>query len=329
MKQQLISQQGAARSPTPAPHRRLLQSHPLSLMKAAFALVLFGVGGQAHSLSGYVGAPGLNSGQPLTVVILPVDQAQTPQTGVSLVAFPGETAVTKMKFYCDQRFDAADTALACAQQPNDQLAVQVPSGPGIIVEGDELNTQVPFMTAGAVTTFSTQVQVGTETVSVRGSLICETGGDGSGNNFCVKIIDAPPPSVPSIPAPGSGPAITTTTTSGVLSLPKFIIDNNSAECGEDLLKMQAFSGPSAEVDWTSNRLPGDPNNLNDLVHKQLRINICTPSTVEFVASPSIASPLANVSEIKQVARSMAFTPLKCTYSGKTYTYATPPVYKCP
>lgn len=313
MKQQVDGHQDAAH-PTAQRRQRCSGIPAQSLVAALFLVMAMGAAQNAMALSGYIGATGLNTNEPLTVNTFPVDSAQTQDTGVSLVAFPGETAVEKMKFYCDQRFDSAETALACAQQPNDQLAIQVPSANGISLD-DETNTQVPFMTVGAVTTFTTPE-------GLRGSLLCETAGDGSGNNYCVKITEA---STLSIPAAGSGPTVT----NGALTLPKFVVENNATECGDDLLKMQEFAGQSAQVDWTSNRFAGDVNNINDLVRRQLRINICINALVQFVDSPSASLPIANAYEIKQVARSMAFTPIKCTYSGKTYKYLTPPVYSCP
>jgi hypothetical protein len=192
------------------------------------------------------------------------------------------------KFYCDWRFGGTSPPLAaCAQHDSQLVAVQVNAGFAL---GLETNTTISSTYFGAITT-------STVGASARVALICETAGDGSGLNHCLRITEGG----------GGGPAACTAKFANITA--------NATQCAADLARLQPVFGPTAHIDFTTDRNAAG----------RLNVNICTPASWVCADGPSSLTGLGD-REIQQIDVAMAETPGVCSCCGTSWYDPHPP---CP
>lgn len=216
--------------------------------------------------------------------------------------FANPLAQEDAKFYCDWRFDPviSPSLPACAQHAPELVAVEVPQG-GFNL-GLETDTTISSTRFWAITT-STK-DVGEEESAARVALICETAGDSTGLNHCLRITEDPEDSGDSGGSCGGNP--------------KFVsITRNETQCDADLAKLQGVFGATAHIDFTKDRNDADETNST------LNVNICTPASWVCGAQPSILTGLGN-REIQQIDGSGIDTPHTCKIGGETVNFNPPP-----
>lgn len=230
-----------------------------------------------------------------------------PDTG-QIGFFGNPAAQEDARFYCDWRFDPliSPSLSACAQHVPKLVAVEVPlEGFNLGLETDTTISSTRFW---AITTSTKDVE---ESSTVRGAIICETAGDGTGMKHCLRIAE--------------DPGDTGDDTESCVGNPKFVsITRSSTQCASDLAKLQQVFGAAAHIDFTKDRNDADGTNST------LNVNICTPASWVCGAPPSILTGLYR--EIQQIDGADIDTPHTCKIGGLTVNYnpsPTPPHEPCP
>lgn len=225
-----------------------------------------------------------------------------PDTG-QVIFFSGDPndpdEANEAKFYCDWRFDPgiSPSLPACAQHDPGLVALQV--GADGLALGGESNVTISSTVSGTITTSTKDVG---ESFSARVALICETRGDNSGEEDCLRITEDPEDGEGSPSCPTKFANIT----------------RNSTQCAIDLAKLQDVFGAAGHIDFTKDRNPDGT----------LNVNICAPASWICGDSVSLRSGLGN-REIQQLGAQVVNTPITCTIGGRTYRYPTPPTSRCP
>lgn len=235
------------------PSQKFRYSHAMRVLGAS--LLLFYQAGPAHALSGAV----VTTGQ------------------VGLFA-NGSTVIPNVndydKLYCDLNFYSSNQP-ACSQNTQ-SIAYQVPPTVSLGLESD---TTVSFTSSGSVTTY-------TQADGYRASLICQTAGDATGLQHCLKVT-----------ADGtySSPSGSCTAT--------FSVTNDSSQCAADLSHLQLTYGASARFDWSSD------NRLDLSGTQKIHVNICSNSTVACADTDiNTISVESDVYQIQQFGTAIANTP---------------------